>query len=85
MFAPFNSSYPTIEEDASKSGISEYLNQWDKPIVVTQNQSFINGSHWSLISPKDFYPISVPVESSSKTHKPTGSELVNKANVRNFD
>lgn len=80
-FAPFNSSYPTIREDARATGISDSLNQWDKPIVVTQNQS-INGPLWSPMDPKQFSLITVPVEipPSNKSAILAG-DLINKANV----
>jgi len=81
-FAPYNSSYPTIQEDARTSGLSDCLNQWDKPIVVTQNQSLINGSHWSLLDPSEFSVLTVPVESNNaNTAKVSANSLVNSANV----
>lgn len=78
-FAPYNSTYPGIEEDALTAGISDMINFWDKPIVVTQNQSLI-GLHWSLMNPSDFQVISVPIELDAKL-QPSSNELINKANV----
>jgi TBCC domain-containing protein 1 len=81
-FAPFNSSYATINEDAYASGLSDSLNLWDKPIVVTQNQSIINGSHWSLLDPKEFTQLTVPVEQLyTNKSQTTVSDLVTRANV----
>lgn len=79
-FAPFNSTYPNIEEDAYASGLSDSINLWDKPIVVTQNQSLI-GSHWSLMNPNEFSILSVPVEVNMNRGQPSCNELINKANV----
>lgn len=81
-FAPFNSTYANIEEDATKSGLTDNLNLWDKPIVLTQNPSLINGSHWSLMEPREFYLISVPVESTPvNKNQLSANILINKANV----
>lgn len=84
-FAPFNSSYANIEEDATKSGLSDCLNLWDKPIVLTQNPSLINGTHWSLMDPKEFSLISVPLESTPVNKNQLSTNmLVNRANVSSF-
>ncbi len=81
-FAPFNSSYANIEEDATKSGLSDCLNLWDKPIVLTQNPSLINGTHWSIMDPKEFSLISVPLESTPVNKNQLSTNmLVNRANV----
>lgn len=79
-FAPYNSTYPNIEEDASAAGISEMINLWDKPIVVTHNQSLI-GSHWSLMSPNEFQVLNVPIEIDMMRPLTGSNELINKANV----
>ena len=81
VFAPFNSTYPGIEEDAFSVGIADCLNLWNKPIVVTQNQSIMNGTHWSLMDPKEFTLISVPVEVAPNKSQITANELINQANV----
>ncbi len=82
VFAPFNSYYLGIEDDAYASGLADCLNLWNKPIVVTQNQSLVNGSHWSLMDPKNFTLLTVPVESaaSSKTQANV-QDLITQANV----
>ena len=81
-FAPFNSSYPTIREDAKTSGLSDTLNLWDKPIVVTQNQT-VNGPQWTPMDPKQFSLITVPVEAPSTIRNPIlAGDLINRANVR---
>jgi hypothetical protein len=55
---------------------------WNKPIVVTQNQSIINGNHWSLMEPKEFTLLSVPVEiNNSNKSQTNANELINQANV----
>ncbi len=82
IFAPFNSSYAGIEDDAYSCGLSDSLNMWNKPIVVTQNQSIINGNHWSLMEPKEFTLLSVPVEiNNSNKSQTNANELINQANV----
>lgn len=81
IFAPFNSYYLDIEEDAYASGIADCLNMWNKPIVVTQNQSLANsGSHWSLMEPKEFSLLTVPVEPATNKAQTNIHELVTKAN-----
>ncbi len=82
VFAPFNSSYSDIENDAYASGLADCLNRWNKPIVVTQNQSLANsGSHWSLMQPGDFTLLTVPVEPVSAKSQTNIHELITKANV----
>lgn len=82
-FAPFNSSYPNIDEDANASGLSNSLNLWDKPIVVAQNQS-LHGSHWSLMDPNEFSLLAVPVDTLPAKGQHNSSELVNRANVKRY-
>jgi TBCC domain-containing protein 1 len=81
VFAPYNSSYFNIEEDSYASGLADALNLWNKPIVVTQNQSLVNGSHWSLMDPKEFTLITVPVELSNTKSGVNATDLINRANV----
>lgn len=78
-FAPYNSTYPNIEEDAYVSGLSDSVNLWDKPIVVAQNQ-FLIGSHWSLMNPTEFSILTVPVEVNLNRTQSTSNELINRAN-----
>lgn len=80
VFAPFNSSYLGIEEEAYSSGLADCLNMWNKPIVVTQNQSIANGSHWSLMDPKDFTLLTVPVEPFGHKQQTNIHELIRHAN-----
>ena len=80
-FAPFNSAYSTIDEDARPSGLCDRLNQWDKPIVVASNQSLINGQHWSLMDSREFGLLNVPVDMVINNNKTNAISLVNRANV----
>ncbi len=81
VFAPYNTSYSNIEEDSYTSGLAECLNLWNKPIVVTQNQSLINGSHWSLMPHTEFSLITVPIETSNSKIAVSATDLINRANV----
>ena len=81
-FAPFNSTYSNIEEDATRSGLTESLNMWDKPTVLTQNPSLINGAHWSLMDARDFSLFSVPAEATPvNKNLLSANTLINRANV----
>lgn len=92
-FAPFNSYYPNIDEDANASGLTSALNLWDKPIVVAPNHhsggagggsassSLQNHHHWSLMDPAEFSLLAVPVDSLPPKGQHNTSELVNRANV----
>ena len=80
-FAPFNTFYINIDDDARSSGLSDKLNLWDKPIVVASNQSIINGSHWSLMDPREFNLLAVPVDLITKGQSTTTASLIYKANV----
>jgi hypothetical protein len=80
--APFNSSYPSIIDDAFASGLSESLNLWDKPTAITHNQSLV-GSHWTLMSPSDFALVTVPIDVSYNKSQSSSTELINRANVNN--
>ena len=71
-----------IEDDAYASGLADCLNLWNKPIVVTQNQSLVNGSHWSLMDPKNFTLLTVPVESAASSKSQANvQDLITQANV----
>lgn len=80
-FAPFNSWYANIDDDAKWSGLSDRLNLWDKPIVVTSNQSLINGQHWSLMDSKEFNLVTVPVDTQINRNILNSTGLIGKANV----
>ena len=80
-FAPFNSSYINIEEDANKSGLTDNLNYWDKPLILTQNPSLINGTHWSLLEPKDFNLFSIPIEHFPLNKNISANNFINNMNV----
>ena len=41
----------------------------------------MNGTHWSLMDPKEFTLISVPVEVAPNKTQITANELINQANV----
>lgn len=81
VFAPYNSYYSDIEDDSYVSGLADCLNIWNKPIVVTQNQSLVNGSHWSLMDPKEFSLLTVPVEQAlNNKSAANANELISSAN-----
>jgi TBCC domain-containing protein 1 len=83
-FAPFNSIYPNIDEDARKSELSNHgPNYWNNPIVISQNNQLISGTiHWSLMDPKEFSILTIPVEKMSSIKTQIKSKnLIIKANV----
>ena len=53
--------------------------------MLTQNPSLINGTHWSIMDPKEFSLISVPVESTPlNKNLLSANMLIDRANVRFF-
>jgi TBCC domain-containing protein 1 len=86
--APYNSTYPNIETHALKSGLTEFLNKWDKPIMVSHGQSTSSntGINWIPLPVEDFSLFTVPVElakfkfnsNSNTTNKKVFQDMVNK-------
>ncbi|GAB6030190.1 TBCC domain-containing protein 1 [Chamberlinius hualienensis] len=72
ILAPYNTTYPKLDEHLSDSGLGQALNLWDSPIHIAEEgsfefQQFPPKQCWELMSPHEFYMFNIPFHMDSET------------------